>query len=627
MAKRVSITLDVATDVDSRHGLGMTAGLPPEAEGGTMGIMDAVVGAAVDGGGIVVVPGTIEDLVDVEINPSTLADGDVLVWREARWVNEPQSGGGGGGGNGFLIPLGPVETAGDGSWLPGAVPLADDMAVSEGIDRINEVLGKLVPTQPPEFPNGSLSLSNTGGSSPRLATGVTDNTGDTPYAPGGSVTRVPSAGVSSFAFNDVGPGDSGTVSVWVNDVEVSSRILTGSGDNGTYNGLQIADQKDYPTAQPGFWKSIDVSLNGVPADVGVNKVQVVHSAAGQTAEVYFVRDGMTASPAVSGGSVAEASQGTLAYSSGVPHYGSGATLTVGGSFSNLSGETYYGGSDIFTVSGENGVISGQSYDYSTLGITVPPVRQKISATAITPVTASVNGNVHAVGRVQGAARNVNGTGSAVLASTMILVKRGAAPAGKVDEMSVPVSGMGSIPNGDNAVSVTLGDGDTPAGSATAWDPTALLPAYSASVVAGVLKHDQIDYTTGYLPQGPNYSTGRSGPQYRTWSFKRASRSTFRIAVTGSYAGCWIKLPGVSDSQPNAPNGWWNAFAAYDGAGIPGEAGDPAAGCALGSVMNGGSGTFTITFGTQSSTNATGNEVLIRFRLNAGQQITALAYSN
>lgn len=626
MANRVSITLDVATDVDSRHGLGMTAGLPPEVEGGTMGIMDAVVGAAVEGGGIVVVPGTMEDLVDVEINASTLSDGDVLVWREARWVNEPQSGGGGGGGNGFLVPLGPVETLGDGSWQPGAVPLADDMPVSEGIDRINEVLGKLVPTQPPDFPNGVLSISNSSGSAPRLATGVTDNTGDNVYAPGASVTRITATGVSSFAFNDVGPGDSGTLSAWVNDISVADYTLTGSGDNGIYNGLQIADQKDYPVSTPGFWKSVDVSLNGLAVPVGIDKVQVVHSGAGQTAEVYFVRDAMTAAPAVSAGSVVETTQGTLAYSSGVPHYGTGAVLTVGASFTNLSGETYYGGSDTFTVSGENGIINAQSYDYPALGITVPPPRQKTSATAITPVTVSVNGNVHAVGRVQGAAKNVNGSGSAILSATNVLVKRGAAPAGKVDEMSVPATGMGSIPNGNNAVSVVLADGDTPAGAYAPWDPTTLLPTYSASVVAGVLKHDQTDYTN-YLPSGPNYSVGRSGPQYRTWMFQRASRSTFRIAVTGAYAGCWVKLPGVSDTQPNAPNGWWNAFQAYDGAGIPGEAGDPAAGCALGSVMNGGSGTFTITFGTQSSTNATDNVVLIRFRLNAGQQITALSYSN
>ncbi len=44
-------------------------------------------------------------------------------------------------------------------------------------------------------------------------------------------------------------------------------------------------------------------------------------------------------------------------------------------------------------------------------------------------------------------------------------------------------------------------------------------------------------------------------------------------------------------------------------------------------MSGASGTFALTFGAQSSTNAAGNVILVRFRLNAGQSVTALAFSN
>jgi hypothetical protein len=44
-------------------------------------------------------------------------------------------------------------------------------------------------------------------------------------------------------------------------------------------------------------------------------------------------------------------------------------------------------------------------------------------------------------------------------------------------------------------------------------------------------------------------------------------------------------------------------------------------------MTGGSGAFNITFGTQSSTNATDNLILVRFKLATGQSITALSFSN
>src|SRR5690606_9837957 len=112
--------------------------------------------------------------------------------------------------------------------------------------------------------------------------------------------------------------------------------------------------------------------------------------------------------------------------------------------------------------------------------------------------------------------------------------------------------------------------------------------------------------------GPDLSVGRDGAQYATFRFNRTALSQFKINVTGAYAGCWIKLPGVSDNAGIAPNGggWWNGFAPYDGAGVPGEAGDAIAGCAAGTVMSGNSGTFTMTFGTQSSTNSTGNAILV-----------------
>ncbi|AXQ69712.1 hypothetical protein HOU03_gp130 [Caulobacter phage CcrSC] len=583
--------LEVEEDINVRHAQPLVFGTAPEPEGQTAGVLDAC---------------------DVETFCGPCGEGG--------------SGNGGGGefdGTGFDIILGPVAQQGDGSW-DGAAPLNDSTPVSEAIDRLNEILGRLVPSAPPEFPNASLSVSNSSGASPRLATGVADNSGDAPYAPGASVTRITSTGVSSFTFGDVGPGNSGAVQVLVNGALAATRTLTGS-DEGNYAGLVIADQKDYPPATPGFYKSIDVTASNVAAPVGVNKFQMKHTGAGQTNVVYFVRDAFTASPAVSDTSLALQSLGTLAYSSGVPHFGTGGQLLVGASTNNFSGETYYGGSDPFSVSGSGGIMSTQSFGYAALGLTTPFARNTTATAALTPQIVSINGSVHGSGQVSGTARNVNGSGSALLSTTTILVKNGSA-GGRIDENAVTVSGLGSSPNGNPAVRVKLGAGDTPGGAYQAWVSADPLDTWEAAVVAGVLAHNQTDYTVGVLPQGPDYSIGRSGAQYVTFLFQRAPLSQFKIAVTGAYAGCWTKLPGVSDATPNAPNGWWNGFKAYDGAGVPGEAGDPDAGCATGAVMTGGSGTFTMTFGTQSSTNATGNTILVRFKLNPGQSITALSFT-
>jgi hypothetical protein len=169
----------------------------------------------------------------------------------------------------------------------------------------------------------------------------------------------------------------------------------------------------------------------------------------------------------------------------------------------------------------------------------------------------------------------------------------------------------------------------PTGSTTAWVPSSALQTYDAAVVAGVLSNNQTNYSMGYLPVGPDLSVNRNTAQYVNFAFNRSAVSTFGINITGTYAGVWIKLSGVSDNgtiSPHATNGWWDATKSYNGAGVPGNASDPTAGCAVGAVMAGTSGSYTITFGPQTSTNANGNTILVRIRLNAGQSITALSFN-
>lgn len=549
--------------------------------------------------------------------------------------------------DGFDLKLGDVAQKGDGSWEPGAVQLEDDMSVSDAVDSINEVLGKLIPAQPPRFPNGALSVSNAVGSSPLLAVGFNNNATGGSFVAGSPVTRITDAGVNSNAFNDVGPGETGKITLNIDGLVVGEVTLTGENDNGTYNGLRIADQKDFPVSTPGFWKSIDVSVQGASVPIGLNKMQLAHSAGGQTSEVFFVRDDLTATPAITNVVVTEVARGTPRFSSGIPHYATGGKLRVASSMSNFSGQTYYGGNDPLVIaSGGASVITSQAFGYSAIGVSTPIAINTLVATPLQPVDIDVNGNVHGFGWVTAQGKNVNGGGANAIEltgtppttqytpfqinQTKVLVMRGVSGA-KVDELSIPVTGLGSLPNAQAATRVKLtAVDDRPAGAVTAWDSTASLGANDASVVAGVIIHDQTDYSKSFLPAGPNYSIGRSGAQYLTVEFARSSVSTFKINVTGTYGGCWVRLPGVTDNasiSPNAIGGWLDASKAYDGAGVPGEAGDVAAGCAQGAVMNGTSGAYTITFGPQTSTNANGNNIQVRFRLNAGQSITALGFSN
>lgn len=49
------------------------------------------------------------------------------------------------------------------------------------------------------------------------------------------------------------------------------------------------------------------------------------------------------------------------------------------------------------------------------------------------------------------------------------------------------------------------------------------------------------------------------------------------------------------------------------------------GCAI-NIMTGGSGSFKCTFGGESSSNDTGNRILVRWKLLSGQSITSMAFS-
>ena len=200
----------------------------------------------------------------------------------------------------------------------------------------------------------------------------------------------------------------------------------------------------------------------------------------------------------------------------------------------------------------------------------------------------------------------------------------------VKNVNVLVSKWSNLNFGANdGVRVKAGAaGDNPVAAYASWTggSAGAIDTYEATVRGGVLRHDETNYSTGYLPVGPNYSAGRSGAQYYQVMLQQANISEFNIVVTGSYGGCWVSIPdnsGWTTGLSNT-NGWANMFTAYGGSGVPRNA---APGCAVGTVMSGSSGTFTCTFGTESTSNASSPyRILIRWRLDAGDSITAMSYT-
>jgi hypothetical protein len=165
-----------------------------------------------------------------------------------------------------------------------------------------------------------------------------------------------------------------------------------------------------------------------------------------------------------------------------------------------------------------------------------------------------------------------GTSGAVVVSgtPTILYKTGTASL--MEETTVTFGSTVGTGSGLAARIINPGTTDTPtytANAATFNSQTSTLTANCATVVAATLKHDITNYSSGYLPVGPNLSTGRHGAQYFTFRFVRNPLSKFNIKFTGNIAGLWVAVPGSAIDTSSTLNGWLNANIAYAGSGIPG----------------------------------------------------------
>lgn len=530
-----------------------------------------------------------------------------------------------------------------GGFLPGAVGIETADYTKDSVNEINFILGKLVPKPPTTISEVVLTLTGLTGVG-RLCAGFTPTNGTggdlTPSA-GTQYSRNTDSTVTSNYLTEYGPGDAGTVTGFVNSVGVGTTTLSTGVNDGTYGSLQIINDKDafFSTRNTGiasqFYEVYDVRLINAPCPDGFNKA-FIRQFGYQTQNAYWYEDPSTvAAPILSASTPVPPSSPTLNYSSGVPHYtqASGNAFTYVITCQNASGDMYTT-STFMTSSGQtNGFQNGGSKSYTNFaGGTNPPVQNFGVGTGVTCLVSQIPRDLHytAVTDAQKFSLYTAATpyGSGTVRATItqaVNIMGTTATTNAIDEDNILVSALGT--GSGNARRVNAGSsGDNPTPVYTSWDASNAVSSYETVVRGATLRHDQTDYSTGYYPVGPDYSSGRSGSQYFQVEIIRSQVSQFKITVTGSYAGCWVCMPNNSawTSSLSGVNGWANMFQAYRGAGIPTSA-EP--GCSSGGVMTGNSGTFTCVFGTESSSNDTNNRILIRWKLNSGQSITAMSFSS
>ena len=536
---------------------------------------------------------------------------------------------------------------------------------------------KATPAAPANLSAKSITLSDSAqGTSPLLVSGFSDNTSSaTTLSAGASLNastarRYTSGTIDTSTASNFYNGATGTLAAEINASDDGTKAFTASeGETGTFTSLVVSSNVDYDQVVSSYPQrlylvaSAKITKALTNYSVGLSAQRLTHTTTGDTNYVHVLRDDMTASPSFgTTGTLSEGTGGTKRFVSGIPYYNSGSpNLTLSGvTINNIAGQAYTNQSNIVEVDpGTNAegtsssAIQNENYTYANIlqsaqlssGIPVANIGTS-SAYTIKDLTVDItSSNVRTVETPQIRARNVNGVSSYTQLSTKVQVHKSAQSG--ISEIAIAVSDSLGSTYDDDGVRIfdfSSDTTDTPSytGSTNFYtnslytesaDP-GVSGTQEATIRLGVLEHNVVDYSTGFLPVGPDRS-GDTGTQYLTFAFRRAVVANFDINITSSsgISGLFIAAPGTAIDSASGLNGWLDSSAQYAGAGIPGSdtgnSGNGSNGCAstgadviaTGSALN---GSFTMTLGSENMSNATGNVVLVRIALASGESVSALS---
>ena len=543
-----------------------------------------------------------------------------------------------------------LGTPTQGSLTSNALTLTTASSVSNSIAQLNNILGKLVPSSPPDFPaSQTIAIQST--SSYRMADSFTqpDNTagGTAAVAAGSTVSKTRRSSTYNVnAITNAGPGDSGTISVQLNGSAAGSRTLTTSLDGaGTYSNLIISNNVDYNAIDSsvalGFWSVFTSDASGTVTS-GWNEVLIDDTATtSSNKDTWYYDNSSPGTPQFTSTSISVDSTPSYTYSSTVQHYNNTNVFPIAFNVNRLSGNMYPT-SDTFVSGSSGGAFSSPvSVTYSTAGVTTPLAAQLHVASgsqAVTTTASIISGFGSSASGPSISVFNSYATGAQTFnPGSIVLYKTGtSSSSSRIEEANVYIGSTIGSGAGLAQRIINPGSTNTPSFSASATvfnSESSTLETYDSTVVADVLSHDETDYSSGYLPVGPDLSGGtRNGTQYFTFKFIRTSVSKFDLKFSGTIAGAWVAVPGSTIDAASNQNGWVELTTAYAGSGVPGAntgaGGNGSDGCALGGTITTGSSVSneatTATFGTVSSSSTATNEIYVRIALTSGQSITALS---
>lgn len=465
----------------------------------------------------------------------------------------------GGGGSRTLDTLDdPNETYTDsypGSSKAPFLDLKESTYINQAIDDINEVLGLLIPAEPPLFPaNNNLSFSTQNDFS---LCGNTDTfyNGNT-LTVGNSYSTVFSNSITSNQdIHGSGPGDQGVFKLSHNGViRVSSSFnaytnpndVTVSSTDGKFS-FVIYDNLEYPDQDQPFWQTFSVKEAKFELDQGANKLFLEHETDASTqrsAEPTIIYDHlMPLTPIVEIKNVSNETNDD--FCGGIPHLTHNSTVDIEFSGSDTTG-VMYRNSNFCQIAGNN--VDSETLTYKTLnGGNSPDFNSDLGditrTTGIGDNPGVVEPSVRLWTRNQSTDYFRGSNGDPIILSI-------GDRANKYKDYFIPEKiPVYIIQNGSRSDLTTASssyiyrDGAAwPASGIQVGDALNLVslpknvdlsePGYEdyAVPVAGRLIHSKVSYANHFLA-GPNY-TGKSSEQYFIASYKVQSKTNVNMSYVG-----------------------------------------------------------------------------------------------
>jgi hypothetical protein len=532
----------------------------------------------------------------------------------------------------------------------------------------------------------TLTFSGSVGTNATLASSAVDNTGGTTLTANASVSRTIATGstlittagnvTTSYSYNaNIGflqAVVNGTVRGNVNVAAQTTATITGNlgiiafSDYNLLTPAGAATSFASSTYYPGYYYGFEANVvaRGDFIPVGINRFGLNHSSTGSTGNVEFVKDDVTTVPTVTAGTLAIKAPGTYRYISGIPYFNTGSpqlwwqNVTI----NSWIGQTWNNTANVaYVVTGTNlegstgNVILANAHPYAALSNSSAAMLSSgtpiagtgnVSAYSIANLTVAVNqASVRSVSNVRIVVTNVNGTSAYAEVVGANLQVHTAAQSG-ISEIAISANTSANTNPAVRSTYFLANTIHTPAYArltnfmttpnvyTEAADP-GVAGTKEATIRLGVLKFSANNYSTGYLPVGPNRSGDGTSYQYFTMGFQRTGVSNFNLNIVApaGVAGVWVAAPGTTIDSTSGLNGWLTASTSYAGSGIPGSntgaGGNGSDGCGSGALIAANvalNGTFTMTLGTVSMSSATNNVALIRIALASGQTVSTLAVS-